>query len=97
MNWEAPATAQQLPNLRLASDILAAFWLRDSPNPKNFKYYFAIHVLNDETLPLIASILKSKKSKEVPHWPGLSFGIATTEAKVLLGMFISNGQSEIDR
>jgi hypothetical protein len=34
-NWPVSNPPESdLPSLRLASDILAAYWLRDNPNPK---------------------------------------------------------------
>jgi hypothetical protein len=43
-NWEyQDPDDTNLPQLRRASDIMFAFWLRNNPDPKNLKYY----IVND--------------------------------------------------
>jgi hypothetical protein len=56
-NWEyQDPDDTNLPQLRRASDIMFAFWLRNNPGPKNLKYYIVNDVRNDETMPIIASL-----------------------------------------
>jgi len=77
-------TADQLPALRQASDILAAYWLRN-PNPKNLEYWFGSDIINTETVPVINRILISKGHNEVPEWPGLKVDASSEEYLALLG------------
>ena len=84
-DWEGEVVVSQLPALRFASDIIMAYWLRGHPNPGNLKYYFVNHVVNTETLPLIASIIKSNGLTTVPYWPGITYSMATPECAALLG------------
>ncbi|KAI4913443.1 uncharacterized protein J4E92_009792 [Alternaria infectoria] len=76
--------ADQLPLLRQASDIMAAFWLRN-PNPKNLKYWFGSNIINAETVPVVNRILVSKGYKEVPEWPGVQVDDSSEEYLALLG------------
>ncbi|KAI4658649.1 uncharacterized protein J4E79_006407 [Alternaria viburni] len=76
--------ADQLPLLRQASDIMAAFWLRN-PNPKSLKYWFGSNIINTETVPVINRILVSKGYKEVPEWPGVQVDESSEEYLALLG------------
>jgi hypothetical protein len=47
-----------------------AFWLRNNPDPKNLKYYIVNDVRNDETMPIIVSLLAGRGITTVPFWPG---------------------------
>lgn len=51
---------EELPKLRRPSDIMAAYWLRGNTSPKGLKYYFVLDIRNEETLPVITSVLKKK-------------------------------------
>jgi hypothetical protein len=64
-----------------------AFWLRNNPDPKNLKYYIVNDVRNDETMPIIVSLLAGRGITTVPFWPGrvaLKMGDQDF-AKVVLG------------
>jgi hypothetical protein len=74
----------ELPALRQASDILAAFWLR-GPNPRNLRYWFGNDIVNTETVPVINKILVDKGYNEVPQWPGLQVDAPSDEYLALLG------------
>jgi hypothetical protein len=76
-----------LPQLRHASDIMFAFWLRNNPDPKNLNYYIVNDVRNDETMPIIVPLLVGRGITTVPFWPGrvvLKMGDQDF-AKVVLG------------
>jgi hypothetical protein len=46
--WEEDdARIEEMPKLLFSSDILSNICLRDNPNPKNLRYYFANRILND--------------------------------------------------
>jgi hypothetical protein len=70
-NWEYQDPDDiNLPQLRRASDIMFAFWLRKTPDPKNLKYYIVNDVRNDETMPIIVSLLVGRGITTVPFWAG---------------------------
>ncbi|KAL1797202.1 hypothetical protein ACET3X_003808 [Alternaria dauci] len=76
---------EEFPKLSMASDILAAYWLRN-PNPKNLKYWFGQDVVNEATEPIIMKILVDHGYTEgVPAWPGLQLDMPSDEALALLG------------
>ncbi|RYO32543.1 hypothetical protein AA0111_g4651 [Alternaria arborescens] len=76
---------EELPKLSIASDILAAYWLR-SPTPQNLKYWFGQDVTNEDTVPIIIKILLDHGYTEgVPTWPGLQLNMPSEETLVLLG------------
>jgi hypothetical protein len=87
-NWEyQDPDDTNLPQLRRASDIMFAFWLRNNPDPKNLKYYIVNDVRKDETMPIIVSLLAGRGITTVPFWPGrvaLKMGDQDF-AKVVLG------------
>jgi hypothetical protein len=85
-NWGRRPNDAELPQLRRASDIIFAYWLRNNPNPKNLHYYLVNDVQNEETMPLIASIVRAKGHATVPFWPGITMGMWQKEAEALLGM-----------
>lgn len=66
-----------MPVLRHASDIMTAYWLRNNPNPKGLKYYFALGIQNNETNRVIASILLDKEIYDMPRWPGVKLNLAS--------------------
>ncbi|KAH6858617.1 hypothetical protein B0T12DRAFT_163164 [Alternaria alternata] len=83
LDWDVKK--EELPKLSIASDILAAYWLR-SPTPKNLKYWFGQDVTNEDTVPIIIKILLNHGYTEgVPTWPGLQLNMPSEEALVLLG------------
>jgi hypothetical protein len=84
--WGRDPRPDELPALRLASDIMWAYWIRDNPNVGNLKYYIANHIQNADTGALMARILRAKK---VPAstWPGLELKMDTDEAQALLGKY----------
>lgn len=75
----------QLPQLRRASDIMWAYWIQNNPNPKNLYSYFVNYVRNDDTLPLIARIIRSHGMTTLPYWPGLELSMDDEGAEALLG------------
>ncbi|KAF1832885.1 hypothetical protein BDW02DRAFT_553766 [Decorospora gaudefroyi] len=84
--WQEEPTEDELPRLKRVSDIMTAFWLRGHGNPKNLRYYLAFNVQNDETVPLIARVLKNRgHDKMVPYWPGVTVGTWEKEGEALLG------------
>ncbi|KAH9863562.1 hypothetical protein J1614_009494 [Plenodomus biglobosus] len=84
-NWDHDISLDELPSLRQASDVIFAFWLRQNPDPKNIKYYFVNQVINEDTVPLVKSILKKKRLDRVPYWPGVVLPWQSGEAAVLIG------------
>jgi hypothetical protein len=83
LDWDVKK--EEPPKLSIASDILAAYWLR-SPTPKNLKYRFGQDVTNEDTVPIIIKILLNHGYTEgVPTWPGLQLDMPSEEALVLLG------------
>ncbi|KZM22752.1 hypothetical protein ST47_g6100 [Ascochyta rabiei] len=74
-----------LPQLHRGSDILWGYWVRDNPNLKNLFNYFVNHVRNDETLPLIARVLKNHGLERLPYWPGVELAMDSEDAEALLG------------
>ncbi|OAK93794.1 hypothetical protein IQ06DRAFT_204231, partial [Phaeosphaeriaceae sp. SRC1lsM3a] len=74
-----------MPALRRPSDIMAAYWLRNNLAPKSLSYYFALDVQNDETLPLITSVLDRRGLERMPPWPGVKVGMWEEEGEALLG------------
>tara|TARA_R110002003_G_scaffold143_3_gene13232 strand:+ start:17696 stop:18220 length:525 start_codon:yes stop_codon:yes gene_type:complete len=74
-----------LPELRLASDIMFAYWIRNNANPKNLRYYFVNAVMNAITLRLIAKVVNKKGLQNLPPWPGIALGLSESEAEYLLG------------
>ncbi|KAG9186291.1 hypothetical protein G6011_02847 [Alternaria panax] len=83
-------TKEELPKLSIASDILAAYWLRN-PNPRNLKYWFGQDITNEETVPIIIKILVAHGYTEgIPVWPGLQLDVPSDEALALLGLPIGS-------
>jgi len=74
-----------LPQVGIVSDIMFAYWLRDNANPRNLRYYITNNIQNEETLKVIARILREKSMQTVPYWPGVELGMWEKEAEVLLG------------
>lgn len=70
-------TWPMMPALRHASDIMTAYWLRNNPDPKGLKYYFALGIQNDDTNRVIASILLDKEIYDMPRWPGVNLDLAS--------------------
>ncbi|KAF2853641.1 hypothetical protein T440DRAFT_515753 [Plenodomus tracheiphilus IPT5] len=58
--WKNTPKLHELPEFRHGSDILLAYWLRDNPTPRQLRYYFANNIMNEDTLSLLYSILKSR-------------------------------------
>ncbi|KAH6875069.1 hypothetical protein BKA58DRAFT_281314, partial [Alternaria rosae] len=83
-NYAGDFPADELPALRQASDILAAFWLRN-PNPKTLKYWFGSDIINVDAVPVINRILLARGYNEVPHWPGVQIDAPSDEYLALLG------------
>jgi hypothetical protein len=77
----------KLPHLSRASDILWSYWYRNNPNPKNLWAFFVNYVRNEETLPLIARILRNHGQDKVPYWPGMLLKLEEPgfEAEAILG------------
>jgi hypothetical protein len=82
-NWGRTPAGYELPDLRLVSDLLWAYWVRQTSNPGALRYYFALTIQNDETLRLLAKVYADKKLKEIPKWPGIE--VATTGADAAAG------------
>ncbi|KAI8933927.1 hypothetical protein NX059_009620 [Plenodomus lindquistii] len=99
-NWNLPhaPSAEQLPQLRLPSDIIFAYWYREAPHPQNLQYYFVNHVVNRETVRIVAGVLQNKGVETVPQWPGVVVGGGTEEAAALIGELIvfSTASSRIE-
>lgn len=55
----------KLPHLQRASDILWSYWYRDNPDPRKLWAFFVNYVRNEETLPLIARIMRKYRYKMV--------------------------------
>ncbi|KAH9863563.1 hypothetical protein J1614_009495, partial [Plenodomus biglobosus] len=84
--WEHTPSLDELPALRHGSDIMLAHWLRDNPNPQNLQYYIASNIVNENTIPLLCSILKSKgHQNDPPSWPGVQLDKGELEFDMLLG------------
>lgn len=68
---------------------MAAYWLRHNPNPQNLRFWFVNHVVNEDTVPLIALILHNTHTEQseltVPYWPGALYEAQSTEFQALLG------------
>jgi hypothetical protein len=75
----------QLPHLSRASDIMYAYWAYNNPDPKKIYNYFVNHVVNDETIPLVARALRNHNLDHVPYWPGLRLKMHQDEAEAILG------------
>ncbi|KAF2125733.1 hypothetical protein P153DRAFT_298865, partial [Dothidotthia symphoricarpi CBS 119687] len=85
-NWEEDDPPEvELPKLSRASDIMWMLYSRDNPDPKKLKYYFVTTVLNDQTVPLIARMLRQAEYAVVPYWPGVTVSLDDEEGKVFLG------------
>ncbi|KAF2829149.1 hypothetical protein CC86DRAFT_271076, partial [Ophiobolus disseminans] len=80
-----PPSKSELPGMFLMSDVIWAYWARNHPNVANLRYYFANNILNEDTLRVIAKILKDETLPDVPHWPGLRFEENESEFEALLG------------
>ena len=84
--WGHVPSLNELPALRLGSDIMFAYWLRNNANPRRLRYYFVNDVLNDETLRLCTTILKNRgHHATVPVWPGVQLDWGSVEFDMLLG------------
>ncbi|KAJ4361646.1 hypothetical protein N0V95_001723 [Ascochyta clinopodiicola] len=79
-----------LPQLHRVSDILWGYWVRDNPDPRKLFSYFVNNVLNTETLPLIARVLKKRGFERVPYWPGVELAMGSEDAQALLGSTIAH-------
>jgi hypothetical protein len=84
-SWPYDPFEVQLPILRYSSDIMMAYWLRNNPNPKNLRYYFALNVQEDSTRLLIAKVLQDMGHAELSIWPGLKVSKGSKEFDILLG------------
>ncbi|KAI8933919.1 hypothetical protein NX059_009612 [Plenodomus lindquistii] len=85
-NWDRTPNIDELPALRLGSDIVHAYWLKDNPSPQNLRYYFATNIQNADTLAMIASVLKTKGiHDDIPLWPGVEVHYEEPEFEMLLG------------
>jgi hypothetical protein len=82
-NWGRIPANNELPDLRLVSDVLWAYWVRQTSNLGALRYYFGLCVQNDDTLRLIAKVYTDKKLKEIPKWPGIE--VPTTGADAAAG------------
>ncbi|KAJ4326111.1 hypothetical protein N0V94_000273 [Neodidymelliopsis sp. IMI 364377] len=67
--------ADQLPQLSRASDVMWGYWIRNNPDVKNLRFWFANFVKNDVTLPLLSRALKNHGLNKMPYWPGLELKI----------------------
>jgi hypothetical protein len=87
-NWQdQDPNDTNLPQLRRASDLMFAYWLRNNPDPKNLRYYIVNDVRNDDTMPIIVSVLTRRGYTTVPFWPGVTLKIGNGDfAKAVLGM-----------
>lgn len=81
-----------LPRFRLLSDVPAAYWLRNNPNPKSLKHYLVTQVLNDETVDVYTRIIQSAPeladTSKVPYWPGVTRRRNTNYGQALLGFHL---------
>jgi hypothetical protein len=87
--WGFEPDPSELPKLRPGSDIISAYWLRGNSSPKNLRYYFVNHVVNDQTLPVIAALLHGQPQGRVPYWPGVTFDMSTEQGQAMLGAYIA--------
>jgi hypothetical protein len=89
-NWQDhDPNDTNLPQLRRASDLMFAYWLRDNPDPKNLRFYIVNDVHNDDTMPIIMSLLAGRGYTTVPFWPGVTLKIGDRDfVKVVLGMLL---------
>ncbi|KAI8933928.1 hypothetical protein NX059_009621 [Plenodomus lindquistii] len=83
--WTETPTVDDMPALRLASDIIFAYWLRNAPNPRVLQYYFVNHIVNVKTAAVITRVLRDSGRTAVPRWPGLSVDGSTEAAAALIG------------
>jgi hypothetical protein len=74
-----------LPQLKLLSDVLWGYWVRDNSDVENIRYFFMLGISNSLTNQIIASCLQKAKKKLV-EWPGVDFGTETDEGHALLGL-----------
>jgi hypothetical protein len=86
-NWNREAASNELPALRYMSDIFFGYWRRITSNPKNLRYYIATHVVNDDTVKLVARALKNNKLDDLSEWPGVTFETDSEEWAALVGKF----------
>ncbi|KAJ4308566.1 hypothetical protein N0V94_009305 [Neodidymelliopsis sp. IMI 364377] len=84
-NWNREAAPNELPALRYMSDIFFGYWRRITSNPKNLRYYIATHVVNDDTVKLVARALKNNKMDDLSEWPGVTFEMDSDEWAALVG------------
>ncbi|KAI4642641.1 uncharacterized protein J4E78_010114 [Alternaria triticimaculans] len=84
-NWDDSPAEASLPELKRASDIMMAYWLRGNIDPKSLKYYLVLTIENTMTLALINRVLKNHGLKEVPYWPGIIANMYDEEGPALLG------------
>ncbi|KAI4696856.1 uncharacterized protein J4E88_001035 [Alternaria novae-zelandiae] len=84
-NWDDSPAEASLPELKRASDIMMAYWLRGNIDPKSLKYYLVLTIENTMTLALINRVLKNHGLKEVPYWPGVIANMYDEEGPALLG------------
>jgi hypothetical protein len=84
-NWDRLATSAELPELRLCSDILWGYWMRNNQNVKSLRVYGAHNVVNEDTAPLIVRALTKNGHERMTGWPGVSFDIASPEGHALIG------------
>ncbi|KAF2032388.1 hypothetical protein EK21DRAFT_61098, partial [Setomelanomma holmii] len=84
-NWDFEPDDDTMPRLRLASDIMFAYWLHNNPNPKDLRYYFVNTVTNEATLRLMAKVVRKKGLQDLPPWSGVQLGMWEAEAEYMLG------------
>lgn len=89
-NWttiKEDPTLDMMPELGRASEVLAAYWLRDNPSPGILRYFFANHVMNRETNRIIARIMQDHPEHDgvLPLWPGIEVSIADDLGEALQG------------
>lgn len=89
-SWNREANPDELPALRHISDMYWAYWRRLASNPKNLHYYIATHVVNDNTVKLVARALENIKMNDLSEWPGITFKMGSEEWAALVGKKLLN-------
>lgn len=81
----------ELPEFKQWSDMMAVYWLRSNPTPKNLRFYIVTHITNDATVDIMSKVLRDApeitNKGTVPRWPGLTRDASTPEGQSLIGMY----------
>jgi hypothetical protein len=93
--WSYKPHKDELPALRLSSDVAWAIWNREvnrkRKNLNGITKFMSMTVLNDDTEEIIAQAIGQWKGLDgatitaAPKWPGVDFSTASQEGLALLG------------